>query len=224
VNAGTPVNLNASCSGTAATSWTWTGAGSPVTQQGNSVTFSTTVTPPQVITGTPYNGSTAGNPVTATFSGVAPPPSGNNCSGFSSTRVLVLDWNSPSRMLTAQAGGFGSNDAVVVQFTTGANFSPANNLPKVVMAEYVSAPSGRVATLSTQPCDFGAGLALGATVNGATTITIPFSVGPNSTGYYPALSPNTTYYLNVKNAPGSTCGVTGNCDMYVDLLKPGSGY
>ncbi len=111
-----------------------------------------------------------------------------------------------------------------MQFTTGAGNSPANNLPKLVAAEYISAPSGRIATLSNQACDFGPGLAMGGSVNGATTITMPFSVGPNNTGYYPSLAPNTTYYLNIKNSPGSTCAVTGSCDMYVDMLKPGSGY
>ncbi len=148
-----------------------------------------------------------------------------SCAGFTSTRVLVLDWNNPTRVFTSSAGGFGANDAVVVQFTTGPNPSPAGNLPKIVAAEYVSAPSGRIATLSDKACDFGSGLAMGAvTVNGATTVTMPFSVGPNNTGYYASLQPSTTYYINIKNAPGSTCGLSGSCDMYVDLLKPGSGY
>jgi hypothetical protein len=187
------------------------------------------VTPPANITATPVNGSTQGSALTVAVTAQSTGGGGNtgggiSCTGVSSTRVLVVDWNSPTRVLTAQAGGFGANDAVVVQFTTGSNNSPSNNLPKLVMAEYVSAPSGRIATLSNQPCDFGSGLAMGASVNGPTTVTMPFSVGPNNTGYYPSLAPNTTYYLNVKNAPGATCTGTGACDMYVDMLKPGSGY
>jgi hypothetical protein len=223
---GGPIAVTGSCSGIAATSWQWNYGGQIATTNGNLVSYSRNVVPPATITATPYNGSNAGSPLTFTASAAATGGGGGGgvsaCSGFTNTRVLTVDWNNPGRLFTSSAGGFGANDVVIVQFTTGANPSPSNNLPKFVMAEYVSAPSGRVAVLSTQACDFGT--ALGGGVNGSTTVTMPFSVGPNNTGFYPALSPNTTYYVNVKNSPGATCTVTGGCDMYVDFIKPGSGY
>jgi hypothetical protein len=135
---------------------------------------------------------------------------------------LNMNWANPARMYTSSVSGFGPNDIVVVAFTTGSVASPNNSLPRLVAAEYQSPPSTRIANLSATPCDFGAQLTQGATTSG-TTVTVPFTVAnSNNYGYYPILNTNTTYYLNIKNAPSSSCTSSGgDCDMAIDLNKPG---
>lgn len=139
-------------------------------------------------------------------------------------RTIMLDmaWNSSQRLFTRDAGGFGPDDVLCVRFKTGGINSPANNLPRISAAEWDSPPSSRDACLSDKPGVFTGG------VNGApgaagigNTVSFPFSVGPNSTFFYPALTPNTTYYLNIRNSAGATCRAGGHCDMFIDLQKPG---
>lgn len=144
--------------------------------------------------------------------GPRPPPT---CANFSRTIVLSVAWPLPATVLT---GAMGPNDVAVVTFTTGAVASP-NAYGNIVGAEYQSPPSQRVFALSTLPCDFSAGLAAGA-AGTSNTATVNFTVGANGSGYYPALQPNTAYYLNVSNAHGSTCSTAGICNMYFQLHKP----
>lgn len=153
---------------------------------------------------------------------VTPPPPGTiSCPGFTKTIVMAMNWANPERMYTAQNGGFGQNDALVVTFTTGSATSAQNSLPRVVAAEYQSSPSTRIAVLSATPCDWSAQDTQGATTSG-TTVTIPFTVNNSfNYAYYPILKLNTTYYLNLKNAPSSSCTDSGVCDVAVDLNKPG---
>jgi len=157
----------------------------------------------------------------------SPPPSPGpvpgNCSTFTARRDLTLNWASPTRLFSSSVGGFNPNDVLVIAFTTGSVSSPDNNLPHIAVAEFVDGPSTRVAVLSTVPCDFTTGIAgyPGSFSNGS-TVTISFAVGTGANfGYYPKLSTNTTYYMNVKNDANSSCFFTGSCNVAVDLVKPG---
>lgn len=142
------------------------------------------------------------------------------CPGFTYTRVLPVNWAAPVRMLTSAFGGFGASDIVVVQFTTGDSAS-TGNLLKITGAEYQGPPIQRTAALSDIPCDFTGGSLKawwGSTTTGSTSVTVPFTIeNPNNYGYYPILQRNTTYYLNVKQAPSSGC--TASCDMFFELIK-----
>jgi len=110
----------------------------------------------------------------------------------------------------------------VVQFTTG-NFDSGSNLLKMAGAEWQDPPTQRTAALSNLPCDFTGGSLssyFATTTTGSTTVTIPFTVNnPNNFGFYPILQKNTTYYLNVKQAPSSGCV---SCNMFIELIKYGN--
>jgi hypothetical protein len=152
----------------------------------------------------------------------APPPTGTawngTCSGFDNTRVMVMNWANPTRLLTSSYGGFGANDAVVVQFTTGSVAS--NTLVTLAAAEYGSTPSYRIATLSTTPCDFSRQPDWGANSEG-NSVSLPFVViSGNTYGFYPKLKGNTTYYVNIKNGPNANCAANANCNMLIELSKP----
>lgn len=141
------------------------------------------------------------------------------CPGFDNTIVLAMNWGSPVRLYT---GHMGANDIVLVTFTTG-NTSTTNSLGRVAGAEYNSPPSGRIATLSANPCDFTTQAAPGANMQG-NSITASFAITPGSGfGYYPVLSKNHLYYLNIKNSPNSTCvnAAVPECGMFFDLLNSG---
>jgi hypothetical protein len=114
----------------------------------------------------------------------------------------------------------GINTAIVVVFTTG-SVSTTSSLPRVAGAEYNSSPSTRIARLSSTPCDFTTQPVPGANIEG-NSVTATFAILPGSGfNYYPRLSTNTTYYVNVKNATSPTCEGSGVCDMFFDLIKPG---
>jgi hypothetical protein len=127
-----------------------------------------------------------------------------------------MNWQSPAR----RTQNMGPSDAIVVKFTTG-NVSSISSLPRITGAEYQSPPSSRIAVLSPTACDFGTQPMMGAYGEG-NSITMVFAVGTGSGyGFYPVIPLNTTWYLNVKNSPNSTCTAGGVCEMFFDLLKPG---
>lgn len=141
-----------------------------------------------------------------------------SCPGFAATHIIPIDWNNPQRTFTANFGGFGILDIVVVKFTVG-NISSTSSLPRMTSAEYNSPPSSRTAVLSATPCDFSTQSTPGATIIG-NSITAVFATGTGSGGgYYPVLQLNHEYYLNMKNNPGSTCASAPSCDMFIDLIK-----
>jgi len=129
-------------------------------------------------------------------------------------------------------GSFGNNDALVVRFTTpaaGVNdqtvFQPAGNTG--------SQNTGRVYTLSTQPCQFATsptptGSILYATSSQSPAITVNVKACPY-TGAYAGycnmaawLQPNTTYYVTMVNRTtfgGLPSCAVGNCDMRIDFNK-----
>lgn len=144
-----------------------------------------------------------------------------SCPGFDATHIIPIPWGAPQRKFTANFGGFGPNDAIVVKFTTG-NTSTTGSLPRMTAAEYNSSPSSRTAVLSATPCDFSTQSTPGAT-NIGNSITATFALGTGTGyGYYPVLSLNTEYYLNMKNNPGATCLSQPSCDMFIELLGAGS--
>src|SRR4051812_40995932 len=57
---------------------------------------------------------------------VTPPPVVGACVGFAKTLWMKANWAAPTRMLTASYGGFGVNDIVVYEFTTGNGPSQTN--------------------------------------------------------------------------------------------------
>lgn len=141
-----------------------------------------------------------------------------SCGGFDNTVVLTLDWDTPVRVYTNHLG---ANDAVVVTFTTG-NVGTTTSLPRIAGAEHNSAPSSRIAKLSTLPCDFGNQAAAGSNIQG-NTVNAVFAITPGSGfSYYAVLAKNTTYYLNVRNSSSSTtCIANGECSMFFDLIGVG---
>jgi hypothetical protein len=126
----------------------------------------------------------------------------------------ALDWDNPKRLILPMR----ADDVLIIKMTTGNKDTGPSNLAKLTAAEYVSSPSAREACLSLIPGDFDH--PVGALKGSGNTVTFPFSVGPNNTGYYPALAQNTTYYLNIRNAPNCSCRANGVCDMYCDLTHP----
>jgi len=161
------------------------------------------------------------SPLTATVSTAQNTGGWNGtCQGFAKTIVMSMDWAAPTRLYTASFNNMHYDDAVVVRFTTG-NVETTNSLPRIAGAEYQSQPSARVAALSATPCDFDPQQTVGA-YGQSVSVTMVFAISPGTGfGYYPVLQKNTTYYLNIKNAPNATCASNNVCDMFVDLVKPG---
>lgn len=115
----------------------------------------------------------------------------------------------------------GPTDELVIEFTTG-SVNTTNNLPHIVVTEYGSPPRARESVLSEQAGDFSmTGKRPGAQGAG-NTISAHFGIGEGGTGgYYPALEPSKTYYLNMRNAPGAAA--PGDvCDVSVNLIKAGN--
>jgi hypothetical protein len=209
------VTLTMSCSGGGApTGYSWSGG---FAQGANTAQVSGTVSSSTAFSATASNAGGSASATQTVSVGGGPGP-GGSCTGFTNTRILDIDWNNPQVVLTGTSGGVGPNDAIVVRFTTGAGANPGF-FGNITGAEYTSDPSTRAASLSATMCDFNSTLGFGASST-SNTVTVNFSVGSNSSGYYPALQPNTTYYYNVKQLPGSTCASSGNCNMYFQLHKP----
>jgi uncharacterized protein DUF4214/Big-like domain-containing protein len=139
------------------------------------------------------------------------------CTSFNN--VIVRDVDASQTTARTDSGNTvaGPNDVIVARFRTGSGTS--TSLGTVTAAETPPAgPSARIGALSTTMCDFSAGLGPFAVASG-NTVTVPFSVGPNGSGY-PALQPNTTYYFNIEEAQGSSCASSGNCNMYIQVQIP----
>jgi hypothetical protein len=217
--AGGSIALTAQCSGGGAVA-TWTWSGPTATTSGNTATATLTSTTQFGVQASNAGGSANAN-ITVQVATGGGGGGGISCTGFANTIVIDQSWAAPSRKFTTGAGSsFGSNDAVVVRFTTGALTMPGKK-GNITAAEYSTSPSARIATLSASACDFGNGIFPPASTQQGNTITQYFSVGGSPvSGYYPVLQPNTTYYLNIMNVTPSSCQLNGICDMYVDLTKP----
>jgi len=156
-------------------------------------------TPPAVCppgqTGTPPNCTTPPLPG---------PPGAIVCPGYANTRILPIKWDPKGQQheLSASVGGFGANDILITQFTTGAS-SPDRGF--TTMAESSGPPTTRVAKLSTIPCDLVPPAYTGQTPQ----FGLAFGSQP---GY---LQPNTVYYFNAKNV-----NCSGTCNVIVTLQAP----
>jgi hypothetical protein len=132
---------------------------------------------------------------------------------------LLLPWDNVTAH-SSSAGAFDCSHIIVAKFTTG-SITVNGSIGAMEAAEYASAAVQRTACLSTSAGDFsGSVFGPSSRVTG-NTVTVAFSVGTNPDGY-PALSPSTTYYFNIKNDNGfgvCTC-FTGDCSMIVELQKP----
>jgi hypothetical protein len=223
---GGQTTLSVSCSsGGSPTSYAWTA--SPTPSSGWTTTTSAgsqapTIAATTTFSVTPSNGVGSGNTASTTVT-VSPGGGGGgggsggpiSCPGATNTIVVDLDWNNPQRMLT---GNIASTDAVVVRFTTGSSSASSSN---ITGAEFGGQQTARVGVLSNTACDFttppqlqwGSAFGSWGAAVYSTTVYMPFSIPtPNPGAYYPALAPNTTYYLNVK-----TTGGCSSCGMYFDL-------
>ncbi|MEO5699107.1 MAG: hypothetical protein ABIS17_04955 [Casimicrobiaceae bacterium] len=224
---GTVPNLIGSCganNGTAATSWTWrVGNAAAQTTNGPSPTFlAGSVSSSTSIVATPYNGSTAGNPINVAVTVAVPTGGGGNTGGGIScapmgTVVIPLKGipaSTSASVWSANFGSFSNTSIAVVTFTTGA----ASGSGSVSFAEFAGGPVDRTASLSTTPCTFDTAA---LTTRYGTGQTISFQVG-GSSSRRPVLQPNTTYYLNVRNQDywGNLTCFGSSCDIRADVYLP----
>lgn len=232
-SSGGQVSLAATCSGTtASTTWSWargttsisgTGATTSDTLPANSgqaaVSYSYVAT---VCNGTAC--ASAGTSVTVPGTSGGPVIGGPiACSGYASTLVIDLPWanaQGASRILTANKGSFGTNDAMVIRFTVPAGVQSTS--PGMIgMAEYGGGQVGRFATLSQTACDFGK-TAWFVDVWQGNSLTIGMQVGGAPSSYAALVQPGQTYYLNVRNTNrwGTKTCTESSCNMYIEFTKP----
>jgi hypothetical protein len=226
--AGYQATLSLNCSGGGQPTsngyiWTGTGAVGQTTQTVGPITVNATTT-------FTARASNAGGTSTAASATVSISGGGGggggpiSCPGFVTTRVIDMAWGpNPRLAYTADVGGFGPNDAIVVRFTTS-NITSATGKGYIQAVEYSDSPSGRTAALSAIPCDFTVGL---PKVGGGMNAYGPGDIAPwaqfslyNAKSYASTLQPSTTYYFNISNSPASTCQSTGSCNMLITLSKP----
>ncbi|MEP7206593.1 MAG: hypothetical protein ABI920_06620 [Casimicrobiaceae bacterium] len=220
-------NINGTCgsnNGTAATSWTWkVGNAAAQTTNGPSPTFMAgSVSSSTTIVATPYNGSTAGNPINVPVTVAVPTGGGGNSGGGISCApmgTVVIPLKSVAGTISqsiasANFGSFTNTSIAVVTFTTGANTGSGS----VSFAEFASGPVDRTASLSTSPCTFDT---QAITTRYGTGNTITFQVG-GTNSRKPVLQPNTTYYMNVKNINyyGNPTCFGSSCDIRADVQIP----
>ncbi|MDQ6621142.1 MAG: hypothetical protein M3Z31_15845 [Pseudomonadota bacterium] len=218
--ANTAVAVSVSCGGgSAPTNFSWSGGfmqGSGQSAGGGTASGTTTFS---VVAS---NSAGAAPAASGTFTAQSNGNGGGNsgggiaCTGYQ-TAVLPASWPTSgvtTRSLSNSVTTFGDKVALVVKFTTGSK----PGFGRITGAEWGSSPTPKTAVLSASPCDFGQQASLYALQTGV-TVSINFSVGPNSWGY-PALDPNTTYYLNVKNEVDGAATCNGACDIFIDLKSP----
>jgi hypothetical protein len=127
-------------------------------------------------------------------------------------KLLQWDWTHPQRQYSESVGGFGPDDIIAVQFTTG-SVPTVGSLPRATGAEYRGPPLPRDACFSLLPGDFAHPISgpFGGGVLVGQSITLVFAL-QTADMYYPTLKLNTTYYLNVRNRDGQSG------DMFFDLV------
>jgi hypothetical protein len=131
---------------------------------------------------------------------------GISCSGITGKTYVVNLNYVPGTQTFETAGTFGNNDIVIAKFTTPASFAANNGWLGV--AEYGGTQVKRTVALSTTACDFGSFIAKPTPSNAP---MIWFASTP--------VAPNTTYYVNIRNANasgGASCSL-GNCPILVKL-------
>jgi hypothetical protein len=236
---GGTVNLTASCTTNngSVTSWTWTKNGGAMagTTSSNSETLGANGLSSAINITYGATANYSGGSVGASSANVSEAGTGGGsiqCSGFTNTRVLTLNWppvgTTQVQDTSNHAGGtFGNNDALVIQFTVPASGGGAGQYGYLSANEFNGPSTQRVAVLSSQACDFNVSsptLGTGAVFNGVTNPLAYYVVNAAGGSWYAGLQNGVTYYFNIKNrnAAGSqTCGASnGDCAMKAVLSKP----
>jgi hypothetical protein len=138
-----------------------------------------------------------------------------SCSGFTKTLNIDLPWAS-GRFLTSNFGGFGSNDALVVQLHPPGGWS--SGYGSVSLAEYGGTAVSRASTISTSPCDFSkTSASILFNVSTGSSLGYSLQVGGSQAPWIFLMQPGVTYYLNVKN---TGCPTGSQCNMFLDFTKP----
>jgi hypothetical protein len=220
VTAGASVTLQMTCTSGTGLSYAWTGG---FAQGATTATVTGTVNSSTSFSATASNsGGSITKNASVTVGGGGGGGGNITCTNVSgATHVINATWGT-SLYYTADAGGFGPNDIVVVKFTTSA-ISSSTSKGYAQAVEYSDPPSGRTAALSDTPCSL-VGLPL---VGGGTSAFGPndnapwahFSLVASKLGAS-ILQPSTTYYLNIVNSANSTCRSTGSCNMLISFSKP----
>jgi hypothetical protein len=151
-----------------------------------------------------------------------------NCTGMvvngvtiSDTQVMQESWaqTTTTRKFT---GGFGPTSALVVHFKTGSLTAPLKSgaLTFFNSGSYTGSPM--VATISTSPCDFGAGANPPMSqVGPSDSIQVFYQVGGTAVANGPAVfGIDTDVYVNMIQSPNPSCAANGGCDKGVDFSKP----
>jgi hypothetical protein len=130
------------------------------------------------------------------------------------SHVIPFTWSDspPLVAYSSEYGGFGPTDELIVSFTTPAVGNAV--VGNITIVEFGDPQTDRLACLSTTAGDMDNGIK-----KEAQGPTFFFSVGTPTTlsGYpVPTLLVNTTYYLNIKNAPTSNT----SCNVKITLNKP----
>ncbi len=140
-----------------------------------------------------------------------PPPAGA-CPGFPSTLTGTIPYGPTTNIYySSHNGGFASDGAMVLSFTTPAKTSA--KIGSITLAEYQGSPAARSGSLSMTPCDFAGGIGGYGVFANDTAPTVRFTLGVKG-GVNIELKPSTTYYFNVHNPLG--CG-NPTCDVIVTL-------
>jgi hypothetical protein len=223
-----PFSLSLNCNGTASSAdWSAAPLGAQLTTAGTPTATSNSVTLPSAgiwaiqanVTGP--GGATSSPVVSITANAPVNQTGAYNCgTSYSATKTLTIPaWaigGGNNLVYSADAGGFASRDAFVVEIITPAQVG-RNVFGSISWVEWLGVPATRIVALSDQPCDFDRGIgnnpdARSSAING----TIYFSAGPNDYGW-PALPlPNTKYYLNIRN---QNC-TTATCNIRVEFGSP----
>jgi hypothetical protein len=229
------VNLTANCSG--ASVYKWSGSPTPsgafASQTGgatNSASIASTTT--FSVQGCLADGATCSNPVSAQVSvGSAPPPTGGGgfCSQYPNVQQVTMPWG--GGYTSAGGAGFAANGTLVIAFTVPAGYNNMNT-GNVNWAEFSGAPTTRLVTLSTQPCDFrlsggfdptGATAPMTAANSGLGALQWSLSSINNPSSPVAQLFPGQTYYVNIQNkylrTGAQTCS-KGACDIIVLMGLP----
>lgn len=202
--AGSSVTLVASCQNSPA-SWAWATGGQTV---GTAASYAT---PTALVAGSYTYNLTATNAVgsgqaqaTVVISAAAPPAGGSGCQ-TSASQNEPWSWQASDSTVTGSINKrihLAQNQSMAIQFTTGA--SGQGRFSTVETADVVAAE--RYATISSCPGDFSVTTPGCVRDGSALTANINFIVGGTKYGYC-ALTPNTTYYFNIRHAnPGAAAG------------------
>jgi len=230
------VNLTASCAGASVYKWsaspTPSGAFASQTNGGsNSASIAATTT--FSVQGCLADATTCSNPVSTSVAvgGAPPPPPGGGgfCSQYTNVKQATMPWG--GGYTSVNDGGFAANATIVIALTVPPDY-PNPNVGNINWAEFSGAPTTRLITLSTQPCDFrlsggfdptGATAPMTASNSGLGALSWSLSAINNPSSPVAQLFPGQTYYVNIQNKylrTGAQTCTKGYCDIIVLMSMP----